>query len=68
MLVTRPLTPLLRGWLRGAQDDEHGPELVVTPTADGRSFTVLRADGSEPSETEQIEVAALCAAEGSEEE
>lgn len=63
LILTTRLTPGLRRWLEGAHDDGRSP-LVVVQT--GEHIAVTRADGSEPSETERLEVTALLAAHAAE--
>jgi hypothetical protein len=62
-----PITPALAAWLCGAHDDDQ-PELIVRLHGHigATPFTVLRADGSPPSPTEEQEVRALLAAHAAE--
>lgn len=56
----RPIGELLGQLLRGAHDDGQ-PELVITH--DPPALVILRADGTELSASEQLEVRALLAAD-----
>lgn len=53
------LTAALAAWLKEARDDD-SPQLALTQ--EGSNIRVLRADGSELSATERLEVEALLAA------
>jgi len=60
MLILRTtLTPTLETWLRESHDDDERPLRVAQVGVD---VLVCRADYSEPSDGEQLEVAARCAA------
>jgi hypothetical protein len=61
------LTPALARWLRESHDDGE-PELVIRRAGWGHSppHSVLRADGSEVSDTERTEITARLAAHAAE--
>lgn len=59
IILATPLTPALARWLREARDNDAAPLTVYQSGAD---IVVRRADGSEPSVTEIIEIESLVAA------
>lgn len=61
LIKNTELTPALARWLREAHDDG-APELHVEQR--GADIEVRRADGSEPSATERVEIEARLAAHG----